>query len=176
LRGNECFGGGSNSGVLRKSLGALTTPGNSTKLENYRSKRYLGLSWSIPSPFIVQPFYTSTEFDRAGVYIKSVNPASPFYGTLSTGDLLLGAKINDTTIVFGECDDQQTPGVLIYYGESSSAPLVITIDYIKKGQTKKMQKSITLNKLYQNVSPIYDRPLQSGFSTRVKNKISIIKY
>ena len=105
----ECFGGGSNLSVLRKSLGVLTTT-----LANYRSKRYLGLRWAIPNPFAGKLYYTSPDFKREGVLIKAVDTKSPFYGTLGVGDLLLSATtfVDSTpnpTIVFGELEGQQTP-------------------------------------------------------------------
>jgi len=173
--GLECFGGGSNLNVLRKSLGVLT----SSTFQNYKSKRYLGLAWNIPSPFTARNYYPSTvpQFNREGVYINSVSSSSPFFGTLIAGDLLISAIIMGNTIKFGNCTDQRTPGVLIYYDDPSK--LNITINYIKRGQISLgvQTKTIPFNKFYSNISNLLDSPLRSGLSvsTRIKNKTLIIK-
>ena len=105
-----------------------------------------------------------------GVYIQSVALLSPFNGVLSVGDLLLSCMVTNTTIEFGNKENQRTPGVLLYYPVNT----VITIRYIKLYTTTIITADVTLNKTYSNVSNLLDGPLQTGsrspISTKIKNE------
>jgi serine protease Do len=69
LGGNiECFGGGSNHEVLKLTLTELI------KGIDNKTKLYLGLDWSVPSPFLIKNYYgNQNEFDTMGVYIHFVS-------------------------------------------------------------------------------------------------------
>lgn len=159
----ETFGGGANRNVLNTSLNILKTE------TDYKTKRYLGFDWYIPSPFTIRNYYSNQQtFDKKGVYISSVNSLSPFQGILSNGDLLLQATILSTSeiIEFGNYNSQRTPGLLIYYNSS----IDISIQYIKLGQTTILTQTVSLNKSYQDVPSTYDAPLQGGFNNPVTNQ------
>ena len=162
----ESFGGGSNRVTLLNTLSVLKT------LQDNKGKLYLGLDWSVPSPFLLMTYYNNqNSFTSKGVYIHSVSSNSPFNGVLGATDILLSATITTTNEVidFGNVDTQRTPGVLIYKPINT----IITISYIK---TDKIQRTsnITLNKTYNNVSNLLDGPLQTGLSERVGLNISRI--
>jgi len=150
----ECFGGGSNKEVLQLTLTELK------KGHDNKSKLYLGLRWSIPDPFDIKKFYANqNEFDTEGVYIDDVSSLSPFYEILSIGDLLLSCTITGhNSIVFGNKENQRTPGVLIYYPINT----IITIKYIKENTTDVITTEVTLNKSYNDVSELLDGFLQYG--------------
>jgi len=165
--GYECFGGGSNIDVLKSTLSVLKTG------QNNKSKLFLGLYWTIPSPFVMRAFYNSPIFDVKGVYINSVNRSySPFVSKLSPGDLLLSCSINSTgeVIEFGGTDHQRTPGVLLYYPQGT----VITITYIKNNQRNIMNSQITLTKTYDSVPNTLDGPLQTGLSGDITKKCILV--
>ena len=163
--GYECFGGGSNKEVLLSTLTVLKQ-----EMDN-KTKLYLGLIWAVPNPFLSNDYYSNqNEFDTMGVYIQSVALLSPFNGVLSVGDLLLSCMVTNTTIEFGNKENQRTPGVLLYYPVNT----VITIRYIKLYTTTIITADVTLNKTYSNVSNLLDGPLQTGsrspISTKIKNE------
>ena len=168
--GYECFGGGSNKEVLLSTLTVLKQ-----EMDN-KTKLYLGLIWAVPNPFLSNDYYSNqNEFDTMGVYIQSVALLSPFNGVLSVGDLLLSCMVTNTTIEFGNKENQRTPGVLLYYPVNT----VITIRYIKLYTTTIITADVTLNKTYSNVSNLLDGPLQTGsrspISTKIKNeKIRVV--
>jgi len=150
----ECFGGGSNKEVLKLTLTELKK-----EIDN-KSKLYLGLKWSIKSPIILEELYHNynniTEFDSMGVYIEDVTELSPFNGIINIGDLLLSCTVKDTTIYFGNKENERTPGVLLYYPMDSE----ITINYIKFLDYN-YTKNIKLNKSFNDVSNLLDGPLQT---------------
>lgn len=168
--GYECFGGGSNKEVLLSTLTVLKQ-----EMDN-KTKLYLGLIWAVPNPFFSNDYYSNqNEFDTMGVYIQSVALLSPFNGVLSVGDLLLSCMVTNTTIEFGNKENQRTPGILLYYPVNT----VITIRYIKLYTTTIITADVTLNKTYSNVSNLLDGPLQTGsrspISTKIKNeKIKVL--
>jgi hypothetical protein len=160
--GYECFGGGSDKGVLKSTLFVLKQEiDNNTKL-------YLGLDWSVPNPFFSNRYYSNqNEFDTMGVYIHSVSSLSPFNDVLSEGDLLLSCIITNTTIEFGNKENQRTPGILLYYPVNT----VIPIRYIKSNTDTIITANITLNKTYSNVSNLLDGPLQTGSRNPISSKL-----
>jgi hypothetical protein len=158
----ECFGGGSNKEVLKSTLTVLKQ-----EIDN-KTKLYLGLDWSVPNPFFSKNYYSNqNEFDTMGVYIHIVASLSPFNDVLSVGDLLLSCIIADTTIEFGNKENQRTPGILLYYPVNT----VITIRYIKYNTTTIITSNVTLNKTYSNVSNLLDGPLQTGSLSPISSKI-----
>ena len=156
----ECFGGGSNKEVLKLTLTELK------KGINNKSKLYLGLYWKVPNPFLTKDYYPNqNEFDAMGVYIISISSLSPFNGILSIGDLLLSCTVTvtNTTIQFGNIENQRTPGVLLYYPINTE----ITITYIKVNTTNIITTNVILNKSYDHVSDLLDGPLQRGSSQKI---------
>ena len=156
----ECFGGGSNKEVLKLTLTELK------KGINNKSKLYLGLYWKVPNPFLTKDYYPNqNEFDAMGVYIISISSLSPFNGILSIGDLLLSCTVTvtNTTIQFGNMENQRTLGVLLYYPINTE----ITITYIKVNTTNIITTNVILNKSYDHVSDLLDGPLQRGSSQKI---------
>ena len=151
----ECYGGGSNQSVLSSTLPVLK------QNTDNKSKLYLGLDWSIVSPFSINLFYPSqTTFDTTGVLIDNINPLSPFFGILNLNNLLLKCVVNNTTIEFGNKNNQRTPGVLLYYPVGTT----ITIHYKKLNDNTVYTTNVQLNKTYADVPNTLDGPLQSGYS------------
>ena len=164
LTGNECFGAGSNRDVLQNSLEQLKQSQDNTL------KRYLGLHWSIPNPFLMKNYYIGTSFSTNGVFINNISNDSPFYNTLNNDDLLLTANIltNEPKIIeFGNKFNEFTPGVLVYYYSN----IDIEITYIKNGTKNKQTTIITLNKSYNDVPNTLDGPLQTGLSEIANSKL-----
>ena len=160
--GYECFGGGSNKEVLRSTLTVLKQ-----EIDN-KTKLYLGLDWSVPNPFVLKNYYSNQmDFDTMGVYIYFVSSLSPFNGVLSVGDLWLSCIITNTTIEFGNKENQRTPGILLYYPLNT----VITIRYIKSNTNTIITANVTLNKNYSNVSNLLDAPLQRATRDPLNSKI-----
>jgi len=163
ISSSENVGGGANLDTLNKSLNILKT------YSHNKLKRYLGFDWNIPNPFILKKFSSNTNnyFINKGVLIYDVSDNSPFYGFLSSGDLLLGIKNRNTNenIDFGSNYDQYTPGILIYNYSS----IVIDFYYIKKNTTNTIQQTIALNKSYFDVPNYLDGPLQGGLNLNNKN-------
>jgi S1-C subfamily serine protease len=160
--GYDSFGGGSNKEVLKSTLSVLKQ-----EIDN-KTKLYLGLDWSFPNPFFSKNYYSNqNEFDTMGVYIHSVSSLSPFNGVLSVGDFLLSCIITNTTIEFGNKENQRTPGILLYYPVNT----VITIIYIKSNTKTIRTENVTLNKTYSDVSNLLDGPLQTGSRNPINSKI-----
>ena len=154
--GMECFGGGSNQYVLKNTLNVLKTGINN------KSKLYLGIHFSVPSPFTLKQYYPmATEFNSEGVYIVSLGSSSPFINVLSVGDILLSCTINNTVILFGNKENQRTPGVLLY----NPVGTIIKINFIRITTKEMVSVNVTLNKTYADVSNLLDGPLQTGKST-----------
>lgn len=155
-KGTECFGGGSNVNTLRASLPALKS------LRHNRQKRYMGLGWFVPSPFLMARSYSADARFRTCVCVYQVSPDSPFAGILSQGDLLLSAQLpNGDVVEFGNTNDQKTPGVLLYYYE----PIIVQITYVKPNR-ERLLASVTLRRAYEDVSVLLDVPLQTGLCGR----------
>jgi hypothetical protein len=160
--GYECFGGGSNKEVIMSTLTVLRQ-----EIDN-KTKLYLGLDWVVPNPFYSKNYYSNqNEFDTMGVYIHDVALLSPFNGKLSGGDLLLSCVIANTTIEFGNKENQRTPGILLYYPVNT----VITIRYIKFNTNTIITANVTLNRTYGDVSNLLDGPLQTGSRNPASIKI-----
>ena len=152
----ECLGGGSNQYVLKNTLNVLKTGINN------KSKLYLGIHCAVPSPFTLKQYYPmATEFNSEGVYIVSIGSSSPFVNVLSVGDILLSCTINNTVILFGNKENQRTPGVLLY----NPVGTIIKINFIKVTTKENISVYVTLNKTYADVSNLLDGPLQTGKST-----------
>lgn len=189
---HEAFGGGSNRDTLYKTLNTLTTN------KDNKTKLYLGIEWSIPSPFVIQKYYIDKDkFDIKGVYIDYVSVESPFNTILEPGDLLLSGKltlppskltwsqgklITPPRLLITPPGKLSSPHEFITFGNVEKYrtpgvllyyPLNTTIDieYIKKNTQIVKNKVVILDKDYSNVSSIYDGPLQSGRSITIqKNK------
>jgi len=160
----ECFGGGSNQSVLASTLPVLK------QNTDNKSKLYLGLDWYMVSPFSINLFYPSqTTFDTTGVIIFRVNPLSPFFGILNVNNLLLKCVVNNTTIEFGNKNNQRTPGVLLYYPVGTT----ITIHYKKLNDNTVYTTNVQLNKTYADVPNTLDGPLQSGYSQNDESRKNI---
>ena len=152
----ESFGGGSNKGTLQQTLSVLKAR------RNNRQKRYLGLDWLVPSPFLFARYYPADARFSTCVYINRVGPESPFASVLSPGDLLLSATLPSGEVVeFGNTNNQRTPGVLVYYYE----PIAIQIAYVKPNQ-QRLVATVVLNRTYDDVSLFLDGPLQTGLLGR----------
>ncbi len=157
----ENFGGGSNSTTLIKTLQILKSG------KDNKEKRFLGIDWSIPNPFQIKNYYIGNQF-KSCVRINNISMYSPFKGLIDVGDLILSATLPDKQkIEFGNNPNQQTPGILLYYYE----PVTIEIKYIKANETSIKSNLVMLDKSYQDVTNIYDGPLQVGFKNPKNNKI-----
>lgn len=153
----ESFGGGSNADTIRKSLQVLQTS------RHNRQKRYLGLGWYVPSPFLIASYYdpSHTRF-RPCVCIQQVSAESPFASVLRPGDLLLSAQLpNGDVVEFGNTNEQKTPGVLLYYYE----PVTVQIRYVRPNR-EQLTAFVTLNRSYDDVSSLCDGPLHTGLLRR----------
>jgi hypothetical protein len=162
----ECYGGGSNQSVLASTLPVLK------QNTDNKSKLYLGLDWFITNPFSINLFYPSqTTFDTTGVVIYDINPLSPFFGILNVDNLLLKCVVNNTTIEFGNKNNQRTPGVLLYYPVGTT----ITIHYKKLNDNTVYTTNVQLNKTYADVPNTLDGPLQTGYSQNDESRKNIVK-
>jgi hypothetical protein len=95
------------------------------------------------------------------VYINSIGPISPFINVLSVGDILLSCTINNIVILFGNKENQRTPGVLFY----NPVGTIININFIRASTKAMVSVNLTLNKTYADVSDLLDGPLQTGKDT-----------
>ena len=164
--GLECYGGGSNQSVLSSTLPVLK------QNTDNKSKLYLGLDWYMVSTFSINLFYPSqTTFDTNGVVIYAINPLSPFFGILNVNNLLLKCVVNNTTIEFGNKNNQRTPGVLLYYPVGTT----ITIHYKKLNDNTVYTTNVQLNKTYADVPNTLDGPLQTGYSQNDESRKNIVK-
>jgi len=167
----ECYGGGSNQSVLFNTLKVLKNG-----IDN-KSKLYLGLDWSIQKPFRLKGYYPNQNtFDTNGVLIFRVNSESPFFNILLPNDLLLKCELiegfDTRTIIFGNNNNQKTPGVLLYYPINT----VIKIYWIKDTDKILYNTQILLNKIYDNVPTYLDYFLLGGYRDEsYKNITTLIK-
>ena len=150
--GMETFNGGPNLTTLKSSLALLKS-----QQADVKSKKYLGIDWSVPNPFTLKSYYTSTDaFANKGVIINAIDTTdSPFFNILSTNDLLLSVSVNGTMTSFGTLTHQRCPGTLLYSTASS-----IVIQYIRG--TTYNSTTVTLDKTYANVSDSKDLMLIGG--------------
>jgi hypothetical protein len=161
----ENFGGGLNRDGLSKTLEILKTQ------QDNKQKRYLGLDWIIPGPFLIKDYYEPNQQFKPCIYIQTVCSNSPFYGVLDSGDLLLNATLPSGDIIeFGNCDNQRSPGILIY----NYNLITIQISYIKKNQKIIKTETINLNTTYYDLPIIFDGPLQTGLRERQSNRLTNI--
>jgi S1-C subfamily serine protease len=156
--GLECYGGGSNQSVLSATIPVLQ------QSTDNKIKLFLGLNWNIPSVFTLSNYYPNqSSFNTEGVFIRNINTTvgnvSPFVGILNITNLLLKCDINGEEFLFGNKNNQLTPGIIIYY----PAGTVITIYYKKSGDNTVYSSTITLTKTYGDVSNLLDGPLQGGY-------------
>ena len=158
----ENFGGGLNRSGLSKSLEILKTQ------QDNKQKRYLGLDWIVPGPFLIKDYYELNQQFKSCIYIQTVCSKSPFFGVLDSGDLLLNATLPSGDIVeFGNSSNQRSPGILIYNYEL----ITIQISYIKKNQKIIQTETINLNVSYYDLPNFFDGPLQTGLKERQSNRL-----
>ena len=155
--GSESLGGGANWNTLQSVIPILK------KKQNYTIKKYLGITYSIPSPFTLETKYNKKSFLNRGIVINKIKNKSPFKKSkMKVGDILL--KIN--TIEIGSMTHQRSPGVFMYKNNSK-----IKIIYYDVSQSKKITEIIDFNVKFNNVNVSEDAPLSGGYS----NKIKLIK-
>jgi len=161
----ENYGTGPNRDTLYKSLQILKSH------QNNKQKRFLGLDWIVPTPFVIKEYYEQNQTFKSCVYINGISSDSPFYKILDIGDLLLSAVLPSGDIVeFGNSNNQKSPGILLYYYDT----VKIQINYIKKNQKRIKTDTIYLEASYDDVSNFFDGPLQTGLLERRNNKITNI--
>jgi hypothetical protein len=152
FRAGESSGGGSNKETLRQCLSVLKA------LRNNGQKRFLGLDWDVPSPFVLSGYYPADARFSSCVRVRRVDAHSPFALSLSEGDLLLNAILPDGNVVeFGNANVQKTPGVLMYHYE----PVTVRITYVKPDRSR-VVATVLLDKSYDDLPPTFDGPLQTG--------------
>ena len=164
--GLETFGGGSNLHTLQKTLSILNTfPNNGRNT----IKKYLGMKWSVPNPFLLQSLYDSsvTTFPNMGLYIENISTDSPFYNKVNIGDVIYSAILPDNTVYqFGVLSNQYTLGILCYLYDIN----IIQIYVLSK--TKIITLFINLDVKYNDVSAILDAPLEGGLIKKLFIKIN----
>lgn len=145
FQGTDQLGGGSNLDVLKISINYLLT--NKT---NYISKNYIGLGYTIPTPFQLSAIYNNTLFSNEGVLINYIDSNSPFKGVLNINDIVLtingkklGSLINQTNF---------SPYI---YGNNNQT---IAITYFSYKNKTIQSANVLLNKTYQNVAIAIDTP------------------
>jgi hypothetical protein len=149
--GMETFNGGPNLTTLKSSLALLKS-----QQADAKSKKYLGIDWSVPDPFTLKSYYTSSDaFANKGVIINAIDTTDSPFKDLNTNDLLLSVSVNGTMTSFGTLSHQRCPGTLLYSTASS-----IVIQYIRG--TTYYAKTVTLDKTYANVSDSKDLMLIGG--------------
>ena len=162
--GLETFGGGSNLNTLKNTFTVLYTfPTSGRNI----LKKYLGLKWIVPNPFLLQKLYGSgiSEFENIGLYIENISVESPFYNKIKAGDVILSAILPDNTVYkFGVLSNQYTLGVLCYLYDSK----MIQINVLSN--QKIVTFSINLDITYNDVPAYLDNPLNGGLIKKL-NKI-----
>ena len=149
--GMETFNGGPNLTTLKSSLALLKS-----QQADAKSKKYLGIDWSVPNPFTLKSYYTSTDaFANKGVIINAIDTTDSPFKDLNTNDLLLSVSVNGTTTSFGTLSHQRCPGTLLYSTASS-----IVIQYIRG--TTYNSTTVTLDKTYADVEDSKDLMLIGG--------------
>lgn len=168
--GYSTLGGGANLSTIKKSLSVLKT------FQNNKSKKYLGLSFYVPSPYTLQNAYNTSSFPNQGIYINAVSTNSPFNGTLVAGDIILSATAGSNTYEFGNVNDQRTLGELCYEYSAST----ISITYIENSTNTQKTTTISFTTTYNDVNDNLDGPLMGGSSeinndNHPNNKLELIK-
>jgi S1-C subfamily serine protease len=144
----ECLGGG----VTREPLRTIVR--NLVRYKtDYVTKKYLGIDWYSPIPFVLKQLYKKTVFPNQGVIISDIDKQSPFYNILKKNDILL--KINNTKL--GTQRDQRTPGIYIYSRHSR-----VNLQVFRPGKGYRIFRNVKLNKTYKNVSVTLDTPLANN--------------
>ena len=164
--GLETFGGGSNLHTLQKTLPVLYTfPNNGRNT----IKKYLGMKWSVPDPFLLKSLYDSsvTTFENVGLYIENISAESPFYNKINSGDVILSAILpNNNVFKFGVLSNQYTLGILCYLYDIN----LIQINVLSK--KKIITLFINLDITYKDVSATLDAPLEGGLIKKLIRKIN----
>ena len=160
--GLETFGGGLNLNTLQKTIKILYTfPNNGRNT----LKKYLGMKWFVPTPFLLQSLYVSSvnTFENVGLYIEHISTESPFYNIVKSGDVILSAVLPDNTVYkFGVLSNQYTLGILCYLYD------IETIEINILSNKKIITLSVNLNITYNDVSATLDAPLDGGL---IKKKL-----
>jgi hypothetical protein len=163
----ESFSGGPNKTVLSNSLSVLKG-GN-----DYKSKLYLGVAWKLPNIFDLNKYYANNNpFHAGGLIITSVDVISPFHTPdeqIAVDDLIISCTVtsDNNIILFGNDINQTSLGKLLYYPLNTQ----INITYRKIGIYQDKNKTITLNKTYNDVEDhkdsFYEAP---GYPLRINLK------
>jgi len=159
--GYETLGGGSNLSVLKIVLPVLKDLAISNSVnKRFDTKFYLGLYYSTPStfPFLLQSIYNINDFPNQGVYIHTVNTASPFYNILEIGDIWLSVTIGDVEYPFGVTPGQFCPGIIIYQPTSS-----INIKFLDANQSY-LERNVDVTLITYasgNIPQVQDIPLST---------------
>lgn len=166
--GYSTLGGGPNLNSLNSSLSVLT------QFRHNKEKKYLGLSWGSFYPwsiFSLKSTNPSLTTSTAGLKIYGVDVNSPFYGVLSTNDIVLSAKVYNAqnelikTYEFGVSNELKTLGVLLY----DYTATYVKITFIKSSNAQiNTDITVNLNKTYNDVSAIKDLFLNTGLSNKIK--------
>lgn len=157
----ECLGGGVSREPLRTIIYNLIH-----RRKDYINKKYLGIEWYSPTPFILNQLYNKSVFPNSGVIISFINKNSPFYNYLKKNDILL--KINNTKL--GIQRDQRTPGIYIY---TTHSRVSLQVFRPKKGYIT--FRNVQLNKTYEMVSIALDTPLADNRNNRNNSNIKIVQ-
>lgn len=167
--GMATFCGGPNVRSLRSSLDVLS------KFHHNKEKKYLGLTWGVQYPMTLYAIKNSINSQLSpttkGVRVYSIDPSSPFYGTLKVGDVITSIKTHDLngsiieTFNIGVHDDESPLGVLLYKYDVQS----ITVTFISQQTGTTQSKKIPFTKTYANVADIKDLYLGTGLSKKVPN-------
>ena len=145
----ETLGGGANWNVLSVILPQLYS-GQASSLKNY-----LGVSFSVPSVFLLEQIYNSDSFLNQGLLIENISSDSPFFSVLEKNDILLSASTFETSFYFGNDINQVTLGVLLYLPSSTT----LTITFLRERNI--FSKTIVLSKTYADVPDTRDIYLSS---------------
>ena len=154
--GLETFGGGANLDTLRNTFAILDKfPDSGRNTE----KKYLGLKWSVPNPFLLQSLYTSSiiSFENIGLYVENISLESPFYNKIYPGDVILSAILPDNIIYkFGVLSNQYTLGILCYMYDINT----IQVNVLSNGNI--ITVTINLDIIYKDVPANLDATLIGG--------------
>ena len=159
----ETLGGGANLWTLQKSLKKLLN------YENNRDKKYLGIHYYILNPFGMKEKYNKDTFNNKGIYINKISDNSPFKDILNEGDLLLSAEFCCVKYNFGILPDQRPLGVLCYEYNVDK----IKIKFCSSIDSEIKCEYVFLDKTYNDVDIVYDRPLGTSYNTKIEKKIKL---
>ena len=145
FKNTDQLGGGSNLDVLKVSINYMLT-----NRSNYISKNYIGLGYTVPTPFKLSAMYNSNQFSNQGLLINTVDTNSPFKGIINVNDVLL--TING--IAMGALINQINFSKFIY-GQNN---ITVTITYFSNSTKTIKTANVLLNKTYSNVAVTIDTP------------------